>query len=102
MTARDRSLSAYRKLRGSGVRNTQAYKLLKAMNPGKSYTRSELRVSTGITVNAVSGRINELVKAGFLLECSERKCHVTGWRCHTVMRPYAPSLHCDYERFLAA
>ena len=49
-------------------------------HPG--YTAKEISVRTGIGIEAVCGRRNELVKAGKVMESGRRKCGITG---HTAI-----------------
>jgi predicted transcriptional regulator len=43
-----------------------------------TYTRSELALALDLAINAVCGRVNELIKLGALVELDRRKCKVTG------------------------
>ena len=73
------SVSAYFKLRGRGQDLNQKGKIFAFfhMHTG-TLTRSELSEKTGIRINAVCGRVNELIKDGYLMEVKKRMCTVTG------------------------
>jgi hypothetical protein len=87
MSVRSTSLEAYCELHGSGARQNQAYRILRALRPGKTYTLNEIERKTGIRINAVSGRVNELKACGFLVEGERRECTVSKRSCLPVMRP---------------
>ena len=84
---RNTSLEAYKRLHCKGQAQTQAYKLLRAMNKGEDYSLSELEQLTGIRINSVSGRVNELKAQHFLQEAARRKCRITGESITPVYRP---------------
>lgn len=84
---RDSSLEAYKRLHCKGQADTQAYKILRAMDNGKDYSLSELEQLTGIRINSVSGRVNELKARHFLQEAERRKCRITGENIIPVYRP---------------
>ena len=44
---------------------------------GYGVTLKELSRESGLEINAVSGRINDLKKEGMIAECSKRKCSIT-------------------------
>lgn len=86
MTARDTSVDAYH---GLGPKlGQQAARIVSHVTAyGGDFSRTELSRATGISINAVCGRINELVTAGVLVESEPRQCSVTGKRVHPVMLP---------------
>lgn len=84
---RDTSLEAYFEMHCRGRVQTQAYKILKALEKGRDYSLSEIEKLTGIRINAVSGRANDLKTLGYLKEGERRKCRVTGYEITPVYRP---------------
>lgn len=77
------SQKAYNDLVASGKANTQRAKILAAMLDSKrtammSYTRQELVRDTGIPINAVCGRVKELLDAGTIKVAFDSYCEVTG------------------------
>lgn len=84
---RESSLAAYRELTNSGKIGAQAQKILSAIRYGMDYSLQEISRSTGIAINAVSGRCNDLKKIGLLVEAAARKCSVTGRTVHPVRLP---------------
>ena len=82
---RDTSLEAYQELAMSGELHTKAAKVYAYLkNRSSSETRSQIAQGTGITINCVCGRVNELVKAGYLIEGMKTKCPVTGSQAYTL------------------
>lgn len=84
---RDTSLSTYDELRGSGRLGRQQQTILDQVQPGRNYSLRELAVVTGLEINAVSGRVNDLKKLGLLEEAPARKCSITGRTVHPVRLP---------------
>ncbi len=84
---RDTSLKAYQDMHCKGGAQTQAYKILRSLRKGRNYSLSEIEKMTGIRINAVSGRVNDLKTRGFLREEDRRKCRVTGSEIVPVSRP---------------
>ena len=41
-------------------------------------TLKEIARQSGLEINAVSGRVNELKKEEFIKECNKRRCRITG------------------------
>jgi hypothetical protein len=79
---RDASMAAYRALAWSGTMAAQQRAVLDVFlrDPERTWTRRELVNAVGIPVNAVTGRVNELLKEPFELieECGKRSCSMTG------------------------
>jgi len=59
--------------------------VLAAFDDG-GYTRQELAVRTGIAINAICGRVAELLDAGDLEEVGRKTCSVTGERAMELRR----------------
>jgi hypothetical protein len=68
MPVTETSYASYRELLHSGVLAGQQYKIISTMREGVTYSRRELMRLTGIEINAITGRVNELVKVGALVE----------------------------------
>lgn len=79
---RDASMIAYRVLEWSG-RMTRQQRLVMdflAANLQRDYTRQELSQATGLAINVICGRVNELMQEpfGLIEEIGRRRCRVTG------------------------
>ena len=74
--------------KGSGITGSQKkalYDLVDRMtrsNRSHGITLKEISRESGLEINAVSGRINDLKKEGMIAECQKRKCSITN---RTVM-----------------
>lgn len=79
---RDTSRDAYQELKHSGALSAQQHQVLVAIVMGNQadWTRQELARATGLGINAVCGRVNEMLRAPFevLEEVGRRSCTVTG------------------------
>lgn len=80
------SRDAYRELQDTGKAGTQRAQILETMlKKPVSYTRSELSKATGLTINAVSGRVNEMIRDGVIVESTwTRQCNITGKNVHEL------------------
>lgn len=87
MSVRQSSLAAYYDMRDTGRLGKQAQTILRAMKAGRDYSLQELSRLTGIAINAVSGRCNDMKKVGALSESDARKCSITGRMVHPVRLP---------------
>lgn len=87
MTVAETSIRAYADLKDSGDLGNQQRAIMAAILPGTRYTRSELVDITGLPINIVTGRVNELVKAGRLDDGSPRRCRITKYTVKTVGLP---------------
>lgn len=81
------SLQARSEILEEGKVGKQAELILAHVKPGMDYSRSELCRMTGISVNAMSGRVNDLMKAKRLEHGEPRKCRVTGRTVKPVRLP---------------
>lgn len=59
---------------------------------GRDYSLQELSRLTGLGVNVISGRCNELRAAKHLELGPERKCSLTGRTIHPVQLPALPPI----------
>ncbi|QHJ81471.1 MAG: hypothetical protein [Bacteriophage sp.] len=79
MTVKSTSWSAYQEITRGGVAKTQAEKVFQTLQyypDGAS--RAELSKDMDMPINAVCGRINELLKADVIYVASVSKCPVSG------------------------
>ena len=78
------SLSAYREIQSSGKLGTQQQLILERIRASNAkygehdFSLQEIAAITKLPINAVSGRVNDLKKAGMLVESNKRACKVTG------------------------
>ena len=76
------SVSSYRREMDRGAVMTQEELILgfmSKMTPApRDWTLKELSRALRLEINAVSGRVNGLKKAGDLIECPKRECRITG------------------------
>jgi len=72
------SVEAYGRLRSEGRLTKQHTLILSAWKPGVTYTRQELVKLTGLGINAICGRVAELVGMGAVQVSGKRACTVTG------------------------
>ena len=90
MGVRSTSKQAYSQIQGSGVTTAQRQQILEYLYAEAApRTLREIQEFTLIDINAVSGRCNELKKAGTLFEHPKRKCTITG-RLVTPLSPDQP------------
>lgn len=79
---RDASMIAYRSLEWSGHMTKQQRLVMDffAVNPQRDYTRQEIASGLSLGINAVCGRVNELMRPPFALleEIGRRRCRITG------------------------
>ena len=75
---------AYNEVQSTSKDITQAQDILSHIIPGYDYSRQELKQLTGLEINSVCGRVNELLKAGKLEQGEIRACNVTGRTIRSV------------------
>jgi len=72
---------AYRDINNNGALMSQKDTIFSAINmiTDKDFGISlkELSRQTGLEINAVAGRVNELKKEEFIKECDKRRCRIT-------------------------
>lgn len=111
MTVADTSIETYHAIKGDGTIGKRQAEVLAAVAPGLDYSLQELVLATGLPVNVISGRCNELRELGLLELGTTRPCSRTGRTIHPVRRPAidldaikAAGLNSDAEseRLLAA
>jgi len=86
MSVRDTSIETYGDIKVSGLVGHQAQSILDAMSREKDYSLQEISVQTGIPINAVSARCNELKKDHYLIEAHKRKCSITKRTIHPLRK----------------
>jgi hypothetical protein len=95
MTATTTSINRYHALMSEGDVSRHQALILSMMKNGRDYTRMELSALTRLPINAITGRVFELVKDDRLEEPQEgaikvtRKCTVTGHTAKVVRLPVA-------------
>ena len=77
------SLQAYIGINENGVARTQRDYIYNILKQGRM-TRKEISRQTGIEINAVCGRVNELLKLSMISEFDRRPCSVSGYFAHPV------------------
>lgn len=80
------SIETYRAIKSDGTVSARQAQIMAAVYPGLDYSLQELVEITGLPVNTVSGRCNELRKAGLLELAEKRTCSVTGRTISPVTR----------------
>lgn len=82
---KDTSLQAYRDIIESGTAEKQRERVFLAIHKCiVAPTRTELAKLTGIPINAICGRVNELVKSCVVIEADKRECRETGKNAYTL------------------
>lgn len=87
----DTSIEAYRKWSVRDLSEAH-WRLLRAIRPGRDFSRAELAMATGMKLQTVCGRINELVAARRLEHGPQRKCAVSGNTVNPVRHPQPEQL----------
>jgi len=85
---KDTSLEAYRKIAEDGTAETQRERVFSVLfNQGTDLTRAELARASGVRINAVCGRVNEMLRRSVVEELPRRACRITGFSAHPVRVP---------------
>lgn len=86
MPVADTSLDAYR---SHSVRDLSAgqARVMACIRPGLDFTRAEIAHASGMALQSVCGRVNELVSAGRLEDAPRRLCSRTGNASRPVRLP---------------
>lgn len=77
MSVKPTSWQAYQEVLRGGIADTQAKKVLQAIHY-KPMTRSELSAALGISINAICGRVKELLDSEVIYVSDTRSCRITG------------------------
>lgn len=80
MTVKSTSWQAYQEVLRGGVAIKQSEQVLQAISyyPQDGVSRAQLARALGLSINAVCGRVNELLKAEVIYVAGTGKCPVTG------------------------
>ena len=79
---RETSIIAYNELKTSGKQPKQKDIILNVLKGcDKALSLQEICNKTGMAINSVSGRVNDLKRANKVVEATKRKCSVT---CKTI------------------
>ena len=81
---RDTSLAAYWSERLSGRISHQQSMILENLAVYGGATRAELSKSTNLPINCICGRVNELLKLGYVVDDTVVRDEVTGKHVHVV------------------
>jgi len=72
------SIVVYKEIIKEGKVSEQAQKILDVLKfMGSPLSGREIMKYTGIEINAVSGRVNDLKKIGRVVECEQRPCSIS-------------------------
>ena len=86
----DTSVETYHALQREGGLSRQQGQVMAVIRAGRDYSLQELVKLTGLPVNVISGRCNELRAAKRLEHGPTRKCSLTGRSVHPVRLPTSP------------
>jgi DNA-binding transcriptional regulator GbsR (MarR family) len=75
---KETSVLAYRELIESGKHGTQVAQIYAVLEDSKPMTLREIQQATGLDINAVSGRVNDMKHKGLVVGAQKRNCRVTG------------------------
>lgn len=78
MTVKQTSWQAYQDITRGGVAKTQAEKVFQTLQFTPGATRSELAAHMNLPINAVCGRVKELLDAEVIYVSGVGKCAVSG------------------------
>ena len=80
----DTSIATFHNIVQDGTVVSQQDRIVRALQRGRNYSLQEICAITSLTINAVSGRVNELKRKGELVQVATRACSVTGRTIHPV------------------
>lgn len=81
------SIETYHAIKEDGTLGKRQAEVLAAVQPGIDYSLQELVKLTGLPVNVISGRANELRELGHLERGDVRPCTITSRNIRPVRRP---------------
>lgn len=87
----DTSLMAYHAMAPRELSASQS-RVMDVVQAGKSYSRAEIAKATGMPLQSVCGRVNELIAAKRLEHGPQRQCSVTNKTINPVRRPVVGQL----------
>ena len=80
------SLDAFESIKDGGSAEVQELCILNFLKGfGNGLTRQQISCRLGIPINAVCGRVNELLSKGFVVECGTRRNPLT-YRSNSVVK----------------
>ena len=89
------SRAAYSDLNRNGKSESQKQMILGALEAvGAPLSGREIMKCTGLEINAISGRINDLKKSLHVIECARRKCSIS----NTLITPVTINNDCECSR----
>tara|TARA_R110002012_G_scaffold98459_1_gene236055 strand:- start:145 stop:423 length:279 start_codon:yes stop_codon:yes gene_type:complete len=72
------SMQAYKDIVSNGTTLTQQQIIIDILSAvGRPLSSREIMAGTGLEINAISGRVNDLKKAGKLIAAPKRRCTVS-------------------------
>lgn len=82
------SIRNYDRMRSTGELGRVQQEIMEAIGDyPRDYSLQELSQATGLAINTVSGRVNELRQKGKLEQGPARACRITGRTIRPVRRP---------------
>jgi hypothetical protein len=84
VSARPISRAAYAAQVRSGAALAQWQRIYAHIQAQPGVTRAEIEAATGIRINAVSGRVHDLLAGGLVAEGDARTCTATGREAHPL------------------
>lgn len=83
------SIRNYDRMRSSGQLGRVQQEIMAVIDVWpRDYSLKEIAKATGLAINTVSGRVNELRQMGQLEQAPQRACKVTGRTIRPVRRPH--------------
>lgn len=83
----DTSIDVYHSIQAEGKLKPQHDIILSAIQPSRDYSLQELCLATGLPINVISGRCNELKAARRLELAQKRSCSITKRTINPVRLP---------------
>ena len=87
---KETSIHAYKHLIETGELSRQQVMVLAVVNELGQATRQEISRHSGIPINCVCGRVNELLNRGLVAEEEARTCNVTGHTANPLRETQIP------------
>jgi hypothetical protein len=89
MSVVETSIEAFHAIKSDGTLTNRQKQVMAVIRLGRDYSLQELVMLTGLPVNVISGRVNELKgEVGLLEHGPTRKCTLTNRTIHPVrLRP---------------
>ena len=78
--ATDTRNESFFEVRDSGKLGRQQHQIMVLIHhhPDRDWSLQEIAKATGMGINAIAGRVNELKRSGWLEEYPKRRCSLTG------------------------